>query len=94
MAHRSECSSNRQDKISAGLGVGPGKRKANDYVLELMNNFLNSAKGKNFTKETMITAADALSFLHTIRKSVEDDLTGEQSNYMSNMGLQLPIATD
>ena len=59
-----------------------------------MNNFLNSAKGKNFTKETMITAADALSFLHTIRKSVEDDLTGEQSNYMSNMGLQLPIATD
>ena len=58
------------------LGVGPGKRKANDYVLELMNNFLNSAKGNNFTKETMITAADALSFLHTIRKSVEDDLTG------------------
>ncbi|KAL5252834.1 hypothetical protein ACHWQZ_G015565 [Mnemiopsis leidyi] len=59
-----------------GIGVGEGKRKANDYVLELMNNFLSSAKGRNFTKETMITAADALSFLHTIRKSVEDDLTG------------------
>ena len=42
-----------------------------------MNNFLTSVMGKNFTKESMSTSADALSFLHTVRKSVEDDLTGK-----------------
>ena len=49
-----------------------------------MNNLLYSAKENNFTKETMITAADALSFLHTIQKSFEDDLTGIHHKKGSN----------
>ena len=60
----------------SGLGVGPGKRKSADYYMELLNNILSSMMGKNFTLETIMTTANALGYLHTIKKAVEEEIRG------------------
>jgi len=59
-----------------GLGVGPGRRKSVDYYMELLNNILSRMIGKTFTLETMMTTANALGYLHTIKKLVEEEIRG------------------
>mgnify|MGYP006957665136 CR=1 FL=1 len=60
----------------SGLGVGPGRRKSVDYYMELLNNILSRMIGKTFTLETMMTTANALGYLHTIKKLVEEEIRG------------------
>ena len=69
----------------SGLGVGPGKRKSADYYMELLNNVLSTTIGKNFTLESISTTANALAYLYTLKKAVEDEIRGKftRSPYVS-----------
>ena len=58
------------------MGVGPGKRKSLDYVMELANLLLSQLMGQSFTKETMDVSARAINFLTGLKKDVEDEIRG------------------
>jgi len=45
--------------------------------MELLNNVLSTMIGKNFTLESMLTAANALAYLYTLKKAVEDEIRGK-----------------
>ena len=45
-------------------------------VIEQVNNILAQLLGSSFTRESLIATAEGLSFLHTIKKAVEDELRG------------------
>jgi hypothetical protein len=44
--------------------------------MELLNNILSRMIGKTFTLETLMTTANALGYLHTIKKVVEEEIRG------------------
>ena len=48
--------------------------------MELLNGMLSSMSGRNFTEATLSTTADALAFLHTLKKEVEEDISGKFEN--------------
>ena len=62
--------------MNLGLGIGPGKRRALDYYLEVLNGLLKNFVGRNFTEGTISVSADALQFLHNIKKAVQQDISG------------------
>jgi hypothetical protein len=45
--------------------------------MELLNNVLSTMMGKSFTLESMSTTADALAYLYTLKKAVEDEMIGK-----------------
>ena len=61
----------------SGIGVGPGKRKSSDYVMELTNKILSLMIGQSFTADSVNTTANAISFLNTMKKNVENQIRGK-----------------
>jgi len=55
-------------------------------VMELVNNILAQLLGSSFTRESLISTAEGLSFLHTIKKAVEDELRGLHETFKSQIG--------
>ena len=50
--------------------------------MELLNNILSTMMGRHFTLDTMSTTADALGYMYTLKKAVEDEIRGNGKFYI------------
>ena len=58
------------------MGIGPGKRKSMDYVMELANLLLSQLMGQSFTKDSIGVSARAINYLDGLKKEVENEIRG------------------